>query len=302
MRPVIIADASRGGPGGRLGDFFRRYHLDRIAGAAWKIVLVLIVLAIVSGKAVVTVGPGERGVIFSKISGVLERELKEGWHIILPFLWEPTIYDVKQQSWTISIGEKMPQAGERVPEEPNLVALTSDGQQVTLDLTVRYHPDPVKVWRLHQRVGPEYLNKVIRPHTRRTARMVVSQYDVTAVYSEERRTIQHEIAEELSRVLQDEDIILDEFLLRHVKFTEQFQQAIEAKQVAVQEVEQMEYVLQAAEKEKESKIVEAEGEAEAIRLQGTALKQNPLLIDYEYARKVAPRVGAIIGSEDLIRR
>ena len=202
------------------------------------------------------------------------------------------MYDVKTQTWTISVAPQQP--GEGTQESEPLPALTADGQLVKLDLTVRYRADPDNVWRLHQRIGEDYVNKAIRPLTRCVARMVVAQYAVTDVYSEKRQEIQTKIEDELRERLAEEDIILDDFLVRHVMFSAEFERAIEAKQAAIQEVEQMEYVLQRAEKERDSKIVEAEGEAEAIRMRGEALKQNPMLIQYEYARKIAPRVEAMI--------
>jgi regulator of protease activity HflC (stomatin/prohibitin superfamily) len=262
------------------------------------VVLIAVALYLII-STVITVKAGERAVIFSKVSGVLERPRGEGWHVVIPYVWEATMYDVKTQTWTISVGTQQPEEGAQ--ESGALSALTSDGQQVKLDLSVRYHPDPDNVWRVHQRVGPDYLNKVIRPLTRCITRMVIAEYAVTDVYSEARTEIETKIQDELREALATEDIILDGFLVRHVTFSQEFQTAIEAKQEAVQEVERMQYVLQTAEKDRDSRIVEAEGEAEAIRMQGEALKQNPMLIQYEYARKVAPRVEAVITESQSLR-
>lgn len=267
--------------------------------ARWRraiamIVALYLVLSFFS-RAIVSVGAGERAVIFSKVSGILPTQLGEGWHLLVPLVWEVEKYDVKRQTWTVSIGEQRAQLG-AAPPEPQLVALTKDGQQVILDLSVVYRPDPDHVWRLHQRLGPYYFNKVVRPEARCVALMVVSQYPVTDVYSGRREEIQQRMADELSERLEKWDIILDQLLLRNVQFSPEFQQAIEAKQVAIQEYERMRYVLVAARKTAEQKVIEAEGEAEALRLQGRALRRNPLVMEYEYARKVAPAVRAIITS------
>jgi regulator of protease activity HflC (stomatin/prohibitin superfamily) len=289
--PEVTGQPSGGGGfAHRLGRFLGRLGARRGWFLAGLAILVIVALYLI-GSTVITVKPGERAVIFSRFSGVMPQPLGEGWHAVVPYVWQATMYDVKTQTWTISIGTPGPK---EAPESDPLTALTLDGQQVQLDLSVRYHPDPANVPRLHQRLGPEYLNKVIRPLTRCLARMVVSEYPVTDVYSGKRQELQTRIGQELGKALLAEDIVLDDFLLRNVKFSEDFEKAIEAKQVASQEVEQMQYVLDSAEKEKQSKIVEAEGEAEAIRLQGKALKRNPLLIRYEYARKVAPRVQTLI--------
>jgi len=259
------------------------------------IIVVLIAVLYLLGHSVVTVGAGERAVIFSKLSGVLPTRLGEGWHVLVPWFWEPTVYDVRKRTWTITIGEKVPQLGQS-PPEPELTALTRDGQQVVLDVSVVYHPDPEYVWRLHQRIGPYYVDKVLRPQTRAISRMVVSQYAVTEVYSARREEIQARISEELAAKLQPWDIILDELLLRNVQFSAAFQEAIESKQVAIQEFERMTYLLETAEKARQKTVIQAEGEAQSLRLKGQALRSNPLALNYEYARRIAPSVGAIITS------
>jgi regulator of protease activity HflC (stomatin/prohibitin superfamily) len=259
------------------------------------VIVVLLVILNMLGHLVVSVGAGERAVVFSRISGVLPTQLGEGVHPLVPYLWQVQKYDVRRQTWTVSIGEQMPQVGP-APPEPQLIALTKDGQQVVLDASVVYHPDPDYVWRLHQRVGPHYVNKVIRPQARCISLMVVSQYAVTDVYSGRREEIQRRISDELGQSLKEWDIILDQLMLRNVQFSEGFQQAIEAKQVAIQEYERMQYVLETARKTTQQKIIEAEGESESLRMQGKALRQNPLALNYEYAAKVGPAVRAVVTS------
>jgi hypothetical protein len=53
-------------------------------------------------------------------------------------------------------------------------------------------------------------------------------------------------------------------------------------------------VLQREKLEKERKIIEAQGEAEAIRLKGQVLATNPALIQYEYVQKITPGIQTII--------
>jgi len=52
--------------------------------------------------------------------------------------------------------------------------------------------------------------------------------------------------------------------------------------------------------EKQRKIIEATGEAEAIRRRGQALRENPLLIRYEYVQKVSPNIKAIVTDQKTI--
>ena len=188
----------------------------------------------------------------------------------------------------------------RSREDEPLVSLTSDGQKITMDMSVRYNLIPEKVWKLHQQVGPYYVEKIIKPEVRSVARNTVSIYPVLAVYSEKRMEIQNLIQENLRKTLEKYDINLSEVLIRNVKFSDEFARAIEMKQVALQESERMKYVLQKQRQEKERKIIEAEGEAEAIKEKAAALRANPQLIQYEYVQKLTPGIKAIITDQTSI--
>ena len=184
--------------------------------------------------------------------------------------------------------------------DDSLQALTSDGQNVLLDISVRFHPDPAQLIQMHKTIGEDYINKVVRPQLRSTGRLVVSGFPVIDVYSGKRNEIQDTIASELKTSLAANFITLDEVLLRNVQFSKEFQRAIETKQIAQQEAQQMKYVLEKEELEKQRKIIEAQGESESIRLKGKALSENPRLIQYEYVKLISPQVQAIITDQNTI--
>jgi len=238
----------------------------------------------------VTVGAGERAVLFSLSGGTLSRQLGEGTHLVVPFVQRPVFYDVRTQTYTMSAKHW---EGE-VKGDDSLTALTSDGQVVTIEISIRFHPDPNQIFRLHQRVGQDYANKIIRPEVRSQARVVVAEYPVKDVYSAERELIEKKIGDRLRNSLKENDIILEEVLMRDVQFSQAFATAIEQKQIAQQNAQRMQYVLQKAEKLKQQKILEAQGDARSIQLRGRAIAQNARIVQYEYARKVAPNVSAII--------
>ena len=108
--------------------------------------------------------------------------------------------------------------------------------------------------------------------------MIVARYTVVDVYGGRRGLIIDEINARLKERFAQSYLVLDEVLLRNVRFSNEFQQAIEQKQVAQQEVQQMKFVLEKADKERRRKIIEAEGEAESIRMKAAALAQNPQLV------------------------
>ncbi len=278
---------------------FRDLDLKRLAQTKLPWILAVVIalpLLVFVFKAFVIVGAGERAVIYSKLTGVREGQLNEGLHLNVPVLWEPIIYDVKAMTYTMSAQER---EGE-ISGDDSLLALTADGLPVRLDISIRFHVSPDEVWRLHKEIGPRYLTKIVRPVTRSDIRMVLARFTVTQVYSGARQEIINQIREMLEPKFRDAYLVLDEVLLRDVRFSEEFQQAIEQKQVAQQEAKRMVFVLQQAALERERRIVEAKGEAGAIQLRAEALSRNPQLVQYEYVRNLPAGVKTVIADANTI--
>lgn len=248
--------------------------------------LALLLLLFLSFKIVPA---GHRAVIFNNISGGLGAR-GEGTTILLPFLQSATIYDVRTVTYTLSKASNEVQTR----SSDSVHALTSDGQQVDVDISVQYHPDPNQIVELHRLIGIDYENKIVVPSARSITRTAVSRYPVIEVYGATRTQIQEEISSELRALFAKSFLVLDGLLLRNVDFTAEFKKAIELKQIAQQEAERKKYELEKERIEKERKIIEAEGEAQSIRLRGDALAKNPALIQYEYVQKITPGVQTII--------
>ena len=248
-----------------------------------------IVAIVVLINTVLVVDAGDTAVIFNQLTGGLSLR-DQGTHILVPGLQKPIIYDSRVQTYTMSsaYGE-----GEARGDEA-LEGLTKDGQVVKLDVSVRFHIDKTKLDQLHQTIGPAYIDKVVRPHVRNIVRLAVSGYPVTEVNSERRIELQNLSFKQLQPSFKTNYLILDELLIRRVTFSAEFQKAIEQKQIAQQEAQRMQYVLEKEKQEKERKIIEAQGEAESIRLKGQALASNPALIQYEYVQKITPGIQTII--------
>jgi regulator of protease activity HflC (stomatin/prohibitin superfamily) len=263
------------------------------------VVLVVVLFIILSGLR--SIGPGEVGVQFSKISGVLPEELGEGWHWVMPGIIEITRYSIRTQTYTMSarIGEGV------VKDADTLWAPTKEGLKVGLDLTVRYKLDPNRVSEVHQKIGPAYAEKIIRPTIRAVIRMIVSEYGIMDVYGTKREEIQQKSEERLRKKLEKDGIILEAVMLRDVMFTPEYQKSIERKQIAQQKAQEMKFILEKEEKEAQRKRIEAEGVkmATIIKAQGQAkalaeinkmLSKNPKLLQYLYVDKLSDDIKVIV--------
>lgn len=232
---------------------------------------------------------GHRAVVFNNLTGGLSGR-GEGLTLLLPFTQSATIYDVRTQTYTMS---NMTSEGQARGDD-SVQSLTSDGQQVNVDVSILYHPDPNKIVELHRLIGPDYEAKIVRPAGRSVTRTSVSKYTVIDVYGAKRLEIQNEVANELRSLFEKSNLILDSLLVRNVDFSSEFKSAIEQKQIAQQEAERKKYELEKERIEKERKVIAAEGDAESIRLRGEALSRHPALIQYEYVQKITPGIQTII--------
>ena len=153
---------------------------------------------------------------------------------------------------------------------------------------------------IHQNIGPDFEEKILRPAVRSVIRMVISEYPVMAVYSEKRALIQDEINVKIRELVEKDGFVIDEVVLRDVRFTPEFTKAIEAKTIAQQAAEQMKYTLEKEQKEAERKVIEARGRANAIEVITQALSKNPNYIKYLYVDKLSDKIQVIVSDQNTI--
>src|SRR5947199_8496494 len=120
------------------------------------------------------------------------------------------------------------------------------------------------------------------------------------VYSSHRAQTQHEINLKIKALIEKDGFMVDEVVLRDVRFTAEFAKAIEAKQIAQQGAEQMTYTLEKEQKEAQRKVIEAQGRANAIEVINKALAQNPNYIKYLYVDKLSDKVSVIVSDQNTI--
>jgi len=267
-------------------------EVPRIAGTVLLGVLFLVVMA--TSFRVVPVGHAL--VIFNTVTKSF-RLASQGFTFVPPFVSDTEMYDLRRLEYTMTAvsGE-----GRKANIDDSIWSPTQEGLQVGIDLTLWHHLDPKRVTEIHQRIGPDFEEKIIRPAVRSVIRLVISEYPVMDVYSSKRATIQTEINQKVHALLDKDGFVVDEVVLRDVRFTEEFAKAIEAKQIAQQGAEQMKYTLEKEQKEAERKVIEARGRANAIDEINKALARNPNYIKYLYVDKLSDKVQVIVSDQNTI--
>lgn len=233
-------------------------NLRKIIPTAIIIVIVIMVIILWS-RIAVTVQSGEAGVLFRLIGGVnTEHTFGEGFHIISPFN-KMYIYNVRQQE----IAEKM-------------TVLSSNGLEISVDVSIWYQPVYEKLGYLHQEKGLDYLHTIVKPAIRSATRSVIGRYTPEQIYSTKRDAIQDEIYTETQKILVAQYVQLNEVLVRDVTLPPTIKTAIESKLKQEQEALEYEFKLQKAKQEAERQRIEAEGKANANRILSASLTDKIL--------------------------
>ena len=240
------------------------------------------ILAIVFGiltACVKQVDTGEVGVqrLFGKVDfNVLE----SGLSFVNPLV---TITDVnvKTQDYTMSAVHN---EGKKEGDDAIRV-LTSDGLEITLDLTVLYKVNKPDAPRIVQEIGEDYEGVLVRPITRTKIRDNAVAYSAVDLYSTKREEFQSRIFKDIEAIFKGRGLVLEQLLVRNIALPESVKAAIEEKINAEQASQKMQYTLQKEKQEADRKRIEAQGIADYQRILSQGLSDKMLQYEQIKAQK-----------------
>lgn len=275
--------------------------------------VVSLIFSLVS-MGMVFIEPQERGIVISAVSplGYREQALQPGLQWILPGLESVKRYPISKQSYTMSIA---PSEG-AFDGDASITARTSDGQQIYVDASVIYSINPSNVIQVHIEWQDRYGDGLVRPVARAVIRDAVSQFGVEEVYSSKRDELTSMISTNMTTKLAENGLIMDQFLLRNITFSEEYAASVEQKQIAEQKAQQAVFVVEQrkqeaeqarqtaqgladaavieAKGEAESRLIQAEAEAKALLLIADAVRDRPDLLTYQYITKLTPSIQTML--------
>lgn len=187
--------------------------------------------------------PGQAGVLWSRLGGgtVLDRTFKEGFHIIWP--WNRMyIYDIRIQQI-----------------DGKVFMLSSNGLFIEVDYSARFAPKRDMLPILHQNIGPDYVERVVRPEVVSALRRVIGNYKPEDIYAMDEWGLLQEIARAAETEIHSRYINLDAVLLLELKLPVDLQNAINAKLTQEQLAQSYQYRLDRERQELERRRIEAEG-------------------------------------------
>lgn len=240
--------------------------------------IVVLIIGVLT-SSVRQVDAGHVGVksLFGKVQ---QESLPSGLSFINP-LMDVTTIDVRTLNYTMSgIHDEGTKAGDDA-----IKVLTSDGLEVTIDLSVLYRVNPVEAPRMLREIGVDFEDKIVRPITRTRIRDNSVYYEAIALYSTKRDEFQARIFKTIEQDFKIRGLILENLLVRNITLPASVKSTIEQKINAEQEAQKMQFVLQKEKQEAERKRVEAQGISDYQRIISLSLSDRQLQYEQIQAMK-----------------
>jgi regulator of protease activity HflC (stomatin/prohibitin superfamily) len=210
----------------------------------------------------VTIKAGEGGVLYRLFFGgtVRDKVYGEGMHIIWP--WDSlSIYNVRVQE-----------------ERRELEVLDNTGLRFTLKISIRFRPEYDVLGVLHQRVGPDYAEKIVIPEVEAVLRTTAGNFDAAELYTTQHNLLSRIVNEALAEI-GESFLIIDDVIIRRIELPTGIQEAIEQKREEEQLAEAYIYRIDKEKSEAERRVIEAKGFREANDIVSRSL--NPEILKWK---------------------
>ncbi len=205
-------------------------------------VVVTLVAAYFWQRIIYVIPSGHGGVLYRTFfeGTVTDYVYPEGFHAFFP--WDRLYdYDTKVQ---VVLND--------------ITVLTNKGLPIELKLAIRYHPEYDMLGLLHQRVGPDYVQKIVLPQVESVLRRNIGKEEPEAIYTNKEGVLTNIIARAIEET-SEKYVSIDDIIIREVILPDQVRRAINDKLVYQQQDQAYEFRLTSEQKEAERKRIEADG-------------------------------------------
>lgn len=221
----------------------------------------VVLLLTVAVNCIKVIPANNVGVKYSIFTGTSENTLDEGVVFKAPF---DKIYliDTTVQERSIE----------------GVTGQTKDAQWLKMDLNVKYQVDKAnafKVYKNYKTLSNLDYN-LIANMAQRCIESITTKYNVIDVLGEKRDQVYNEIEDLLRKKLADEGVTFKMLTIKDTDAGEQIENAIQAEAVAKKQVETAEQQKAKAEIEAQTKLIEAQGDAEANAIKTKQLTKEIL--------------------------
>lgn len=229
-----------------------------------KLLLVLAGIGLLTLSGCSQVETGQVGVktSFGKISG---DPLSPGFYFINPF--GTTIHKLNTQILTVN------EASE---------AASTDLQTVSTEITLNYNLSTLNPNSFYTRLGDNQIaieNSIVKPAIKESFKAVVAQYSAHELITK-RAEVSNKIQDLLASKLKQYDLSIDSISVTNFNFSEAYNTSIEANVKAEQDTLTAQNLLAKAKIEAQTKVVEAQADADAMNLRKSSITPDIVAIKF----------------------
>jgi prohibitin 1 len=236
-----------------------------------------LITLLVSGCGFTSTSPGE-SVVFSRFGDVDMKCYPAGFYLYNPFTTSVFHVDVKVQKFEVKAD-----------------ASSRDLQNVHTTIVVNFSIDGTKCHELIKNVGVNFAQQIILPAVEEVTKASTALFPVEKVI-QERPKLKREIEDGLKARVAPYWITVQAVSITNITFSPDFSHAIEQKQVEEQNVQRAEFVRQQAEKQGQTQLALAEGQAKANKLLQESLKSSPEVLQMKALEKWDGKLPAYLGT------
>ena len=212
--------------------------------AIYAIPLAGIALAAAANTFVI-VDAGFVGVV-TRFGGVTGAIFEQGLSYKIPFAEAVWIADVRTQK-----------------EQVDAAAASRDLQEVKSTIALNYHLDARQAPTVYRQIGPQYKQRIVDPAIQEAFKFTTAQFTAEDLITQ-REDVKNRARGFLRERLGAFNVIVDELNIVSFEFAKSFNDAIEAKQVAAQRVQQSLREQERARVDADTRVISAQGEASAV--------------------------------------
>ena len=250
------------------------YRRD-VAGVRWRLAARMAaagLLPLLLGISIVVVPAGMAGVRVSQVSGTMPGTVYPGLHLVLPLVQSVALYDMRDQLFQTTLGEKATES---------LKVQTREGLSVGLAVAVRYRIDSSRLAYIHTNLPQPVDRELVPPVVGATFREIAPNYLVRDLFAARREEIRREAAAEITRKLAPDGIAVKEVMLRDIQLPAEYAKGLEGVLLKEQENDRLSVEVEVKQKlvrtaeleaqaEKVRQVTQAEGEAQTTVLRAKA--------------------------------
>ncbi len=255
-------------------------------------IFVVILAVIFLGSSFVVIPAGHTGVAltFGKVEDVV---LQEGLHFKVPFVQKIVVVDNRI-----------------VKLDVNTEAFSKDLQTITTVVAVNYHVGKENSQTLYKNVGMGFEEVLITPAVNEVLKAVTAKYTAVELVSS-RAEVSMLLDEGLNEKMNAYGIFINELNIINWDFSEEYINAVEAKQVAEQNLiktrTEQEQALVIANTEAQKRVIAAEAQANEIKVLADANAESnriitesisELLIKYQTVAKWDGKLPTVMAGSD----